>query len=124
MLLGLADVCSVCGLVFISAIYFVSQDIGGAGGEEYFRMKWVLGWFVIIFVMVGAFLLLAQLLVSIVKGNSSPLKLPAEDPKYLPPLLLGAPKNIEVSPKKELIGWEINGDDKTNTFGYRYEEKT
>lgn len=87
-------------------------------------MKWVLGWFVIIFVMVGAFLLLAQLLVSIVKGNSSPLKLPAEDPKYLPPLLLGAPKNIEVSPKKELIGWEINGDDKTNTFGYRYEEKT
>ena len=40
-----------------------------------------MGWFVIGVVMVGAFLLVAELVVSIVKGNFSPLKLSAEDPK-------------------------------------------
>ncbi len=50
--------------------------------------------------IITAFLLLAELLVSIVKGNSGPLKLSAEDGKNIHTFILGAPKIIEVSPKK------------------------
>ena len=100
VLLGLADICSSCGLLFISAIYFLTQQTATAPIantdeiEGYFKMKWVLGWLAIICILIGVFLLLAELLVGIVKGNSSPLKLPAEDPKEVPPLLYDPPKNI------------------------------
>ena len=97
ILLGLTDIFSSFALLFICVIHFksVNQSHGSdMDSLSYLTMKWRLGWAVIIFTIIGAFLLLAELLVSIVKGNSSPLSLTAEDPKYLPPLLQGPPKVI------------------------------
>lgn len=44
-------------------------------------MKWGLGWGTIIMIIIGEFLLMTELVVSIIRGNSSPQELPAEDLK-------------------------------------------
>lgn len=49
--------------------------------EEYLGMKWRLGWAAIFFFVAAAFILLAELIISIIKGNSAPQRLAAEDPK-------------------------------------------
>lgn len=97
ILLGLTDIFSSLALLFICVIHFKSVNQSRnpqLDNLSYLTLKWRLGWAVIIFTTIGAFLLLAELLVSIVKGNSSPLSLSAEDPKRMLPLLEGPPKII------------------------------
>ena len=84
ILLGASDVSSCLCLLFLSIIYFITKSNKESPSDNslsYLTSKWRLGWVSIIFVIIGAFLLIAELLVSIVKGNSTPLNLTAEDAK-------------------------------------------
>lgn len=132
ILLGLTDIFSSMALLLICVIHFKSVNQirnPEVDNLSYLTLKWRLGWAVIIFTIIGAFLLLAELLVSIVKGNSSPLSLSAEDPKRLPPLLEGPPKVIEVCRKAEKArdDWQVydnrEDQDQSSAFGFKYEVK-
>lgn len=78
ILLGLADICTMFGLLFLSLIHFVTAS-ADSFGQQYLFAKWILGWCSIIFFILAVFLVLIELTVSIVRGNSAPQKLTAED---------------------------------------------
>lgn len=60
ILIGCADLSSLLGLFFIALIHFQTVDFEkGDNIQEYLLTKWRLGWTAVIFILVGAFLLLA-----------------------------------------------------------------
>lgn len=76
ILLGASDIATALGVIFLACQQFVSTD-EQRFGQDYLSKKWVLGWMAIICFLVAMFLLIIELTVSIVRGNSSPLKLTA-----------------------------------------------
>ena len=77
LLLGLADIATALGILFMSILHFVTVDGGYGDVDGYLEGKWVLGWLCVIMFIVAIFLLLVELTVSIVRGNSSPQNLTA-----------------------------------------------
>ena len=76
MLLGLADVFVIGALIFITMIDYYTVD---GPSIENLELKWGLGWATIILIIVATFLLMVEVVISIIRGNSCPQELPAED---------------------------------------------
>ena len=99
VLLAASDLSAAISTLMLSALHFMPDSDS---------RKWGVGWACIIGYIVSVFLLLLELAVSIVRGNSRPLKLGGEDGVEagrgkIKEIL--TPSNLIVVPKHELQGW-------------------
>lgn len=69
ILLGSADFLLLVAIVFISLIHFNTDSHPSFAN---LGLKWALGWVAIIFIILGHFVTLTELVVSIIRGNNGP----------------------------------------------------